>query len=670
MKTKAQITFGLVDITAKSDSQLSVNNKQVFVDLNDLKEEELEEAKYGTCERNQFVLDGTFKLMPEEVENMGWWSNQMSDASGNFETPLTLEINFSEVHSSLGITLIFSEAGDFCNRLNIKYYGADNNILSSKEFTPDSYNYIYNNIVEKYKKIVITFYSTNRPFRYLKLYKILYGAEKIFEGENLMSANLLEEVDLLSSEISINTLDFTVFSDNDDFNIINPKGVFKLLQKKQKLKVIETFTKENKKLDMGTFYLSYWENKEHKTMLFKAQDILGVLDTTTFYGAIYKDALFKNVIKEIILSAGLDESFYEIAETLQNIKMTGYIPICSHRQAIQQAVFAVCAVADCSRSDKIKIYQVENSNTNKQINEKNSIFQNTRVIKQTEKITTVALTAHRYDQDSTVNEEELVKYSFPLTLSGIHTMKWEEPAFEIGMGMENSKTRIEEQSSMVKARTCNSITFDFTEYRQYLAKDEMLAVSVATEAYYRQYGNYPKTLYFQYEEYFNNKAMVSLRDPNTVAKDWYTIDLINNTVSNEMGYSESITSDYLTTVDIIVYGKKYKHTTTEYKISSDKDIEATEENTKIVENAYLINSSNVDKVAKYILGYYTNTFEDSFEMILTEEKLAESREIDTDYNRLIGNITQLDIDLTGGFLAQTKMINKLKEENDNGTIDI
>lgn len=38
-----------------------------------------------------------------------------------------------------------------------------------------------------------------------------------------MSANILEEVDLLSSEISINTLDFTVYSEDDDFNIINPQ---------------------------------------------------------------------------------------------------------------------------------------------------------------------------------------------------------------------------------------------------------------------------------------------------------------------------------------------------------------------------------------------------------------------------------------------------------------
>ena len=45
MKTKAQIVFGFIDVTAKKDSQLTVNDKQDFVDLNDLKQNDIEETK-------------------------------------------------------------------------------------------------------------------------------------------------------------------------------------------------------------------------------------------------------------------------------------------------------------------------------------------------------------------------------------------------------------------------------------------------------------------------------------------------------------------------------------------------------------------------------------------------------------------------------------------------
>ena len=395
MKTKAKITFGLVDVTAKRDSTLKVNDKQDFVNINEIKENDIKEIKYGTLERNQFALDGTFESMPEEKDEMCWWSNVMSNDKGVFSTPLVLEIDFTDIHSSVGLTFIFSETGDYCNKLNLKYYDKSGNLISNEDFTPDNYKYVCNNIVENYNKIIVTFYSTNNPYRYLKLYKILYGAEKIFEGDNLMSANILEEIDLLSSEISINTLDFTAYSSDDEFNIINPKGSYKLLQERQPLIVTETMVKENREKDMGTFYLDTWINEKDKTMKITAIDLIGVIDKTDFYGGIYVEIAFKDLIKEIMDSANVLEENYEIEEDLQNIKLTGYIPICSHRKALQQAIFAVGAVADCSRSDKIKIYKVNNSNISNTL-DKSNIFQSSRKIEQNELVTGVAVVAHTY----------------------------------------------------------------------------------------------------------------------------------------------------------------------------------------------------------------------------------------------------------------------------------
>lgn len=281
--------------------------------------------------------------MPEvqDLVNMGWWSSQMSDEDGNFTTPLIMEINFTKPHSSLGLTLVFSEAKDYCNHLNLKFYDIEGKLLSDNDFNPNDFYYVCNNIVENYTKIVITFYSTNNPYRYLKLYQIIYGAIKIFEGDNLISANILEEVDLLSSEVSINTLDFTVFSEEDEFNIINPKGFYRLLQQRQKLEVKKKLVKEKTEREMGTFYLDTWKSEKDKLMTIAAIDLMGVIDKTDFMGGIYKDIPFEDLIQEIMLSAGAEEKEYEIEENLKDILMTGYIPICTHREALQQAIFAV-----------------------------------------------------------------------------------------------------------------------------------------------------------------------------------------------------------------------------------------------------------------------------------------------------------------------------------------
>lgn len=666
MKTKASIKFGLIDITAKQDSQLSVNDKQNFVYLSDLKSDSIEETKYGTCEKNQFVLDGTFGLMPQNLYNMCLWSNMMSGENGVFETPLVLTINFSEPHTSSALTLVFSEAGDYCNSLNLKYYNKNNTLIKDLNFEPDNYKYICNGTAEKYSKIVITFNSTNNPYRYLKLYKILYGAEKVFEGDNLISANLLEEIDLLSSELSINTLDFTVHSDNDDFNIINPQGIYSSLQKRQKLEVTETLLKENKKINMGTLYLTEWKNKDHKTMEFKAQDILGFLDTQNFYGGFYDGQSFMNVVSNILLSAGLGDGVFNISDELADIEIYGHIQICTCRQALQQVAFVAGAIVDCSRSSKINFYKLDESTTENLIS-KSNIFQNTRETEQTESVNSVAITTHKYEKINSVERENLCTYTFDINVKGTYILQWDEPAFDVWLEFQNAGGRV--SGDFVKKQTSNSLMIDFDRYSQISNYNELVILALAAKIYHNEYGQYPPSGYeLQVDgQVYNNMVSVVLRNSQTTyAQEYYDINLGNRTVTSDKGYSGTFTVEDMNTTElsVSVYGKKYKHTTTVFKKSNADEIEITEESTKKVENVYLINSANVEEIANRILDYYSKTFEDSFELILNEEKIAQRTKIETDYEqKLIGNISRLDIDLTGGFLANTKMINRLEEIN-------
>lgn len=566
MKTKASVKFGLIDVTAKKDSQLSVNDKQDFVDISDLKNDDLEETLYGTCEKNQFALDGSRELMPEKEEliNMGWWSNQMSNENGYFATPLIMEINFTEPHSSMGLTLIFSEAEDFCNKLNIKYYDLKNNLLKDLDFTPDKFKYICKGVVENYGKIIITFYSTNNPYRYLKLYKILYGAEIVFEGDNLMSANILEEIDLLSSEISINTLDFKAYSEEDDFNIINPQGFYRLLQQRQKLDATETFVKEEKVKNMGRFYLDKWANEKDKTMKFKAIDLIGVIDKTDFNGGMYTNIPFVDLIEEIFTSAGLESDEYEIQEELKNLTLTGYIGICSHREALQQAVFAIGAVADCSRSEKIKIYRVENAEENNVI-EKTNIFQGTKTIEQNELVTGVEIVSHNYRKGT-----ELEKVYDGTVDEGQTKIVFNEPVHDI---------------------TCEDA---------------------------------------EIVEYNCNYAIINATEET----------------------------------DIIINGYKYKDNLQTYLVEVEELNAAQKQNTLKIKSAYLVNKTNAKTVAKRVLDYYKKTYKTGFDFLLNDETVSEDVEIEGDFKqKLVGHITKLDIDLTGGFIAGIELNARVKEAN-------
>ena len=91
------------------------------------------------------------------------------------------------------------------------------------------------------------------------------------------------------------------------------------------------------------------------------------------------------------------------------------------------------------------------------------------------------------------------------------------------------------------------------------------------------------------------------------------------------------------------------------------------QNTLKIESAYLVNKKNATIIAKRILEYYQKTYKTSFDMILKDEILSEDVEIEGDFEqKMLGHVTKLDIDLTGGFLANAEINARVKEENNNG----
>ena len=559
MKTQTLIEYGIYDVTAKSDSVPNTTDKQQFVDFNDLKKNDIEERKYATLEKNYFVLDGNSKNMNGTETNMGWWSKSISNKNGEFETSPTLTLNFAnETHSSIGLSLKFSKL-DYPTHLKIQYYDAQDVMISEKEFYPDNYEYFCEDVVSRYKKIVLTFYTTSNPYRYIKLYSITYGRALLFLGDNLINANIVEEINVLSDEISINTLEFTVYTTDDRFNILNPQGIYKALQERQKLTVYKLAN--NERTNMGTFYLDTWKNDKEKMMNFTAIDLIGVIDKTTFMGNMYNNSTVETVINEVMTSAAIQEENYTIDEELKNISVSGYIPICTHREALQQLLFSIGAVADCSRSDIINIYRVNEKEEPKVITKANTL-QGTTEIEQGELITGVQVVAHNYKANST--QENLYEGNVQ---TGTHTITFSEPASNI---------------------TCTNGT---------ILQSGVNYVIVQT----------------------NSQA-------NIVVKGYKYIDSTQNYMSEVEGLNPSEKRNVL-------------------KIESD----------------YLINNTNAQEVATSVLNYYRNNYITRFDFILNDESAGENVVVEQKYeNNLNGYVTKLDINMTGGFIANGEIVAKVK----------
>lgn len=345
--TNTKITFGLYDITAKEDASFSSENKASYNNLTDLNNNFLQPQNYATLEKNFWLLNGNFLTFPDnpKIEDFGFITE--------IDTKATITIDFSEIHSSTGISLVFDEFNnDYCTSVNIKWYNVNNNLISKKIFTPDNSEYFCKNMVENFKKIIITFSNPNNQYRRIRVHNIEFGERKIFDDDVIMEAKIIEEVEPLSSEISINTLDFKLHSTDEDFNILNPNGVYSALQQKQKIQITEN--KDGRDIVLGTYFLDEWKNENENTITMKAIDLIGVIDKTEFSEHVYNNTKASVIAEDISNSSGIN---IIIDDSLKDILLTGKIETGSHREALQQLSFALSSIADTKRQSVIYIYK-------------------------------------------------------------------------------------------------------------------------------------------------------------------------------------------------------------------------------------------------------------------------------------------------------------------------
>lgn len=368
--TECIISINLFDEEAKADSTITSTSNSTFADINNLSNDNpAVNSDYSLLELNNIVLDGSIQTLDLSDNDCNYISSYCSNQECKFETNPQIEITFNEVHSSYGLTLDFPGTLSV-KKLNIYWYDTNNNLQSVEAFDIVQNKIYLQNSVSNYKKIVIEFLETYFPYQRVKLNDIDYGIELELSDEQISNATIHEEVDITGSELAIDTLDFTISSEGDEFNILDKSSLFYYIKVGQKVSVKENIVEldgENvvseNTLEMGTFYIDRFSNDTTHQLTISCIDLIGVLDKTNFiYGDIYgvealgtQNATFESVVSKIMESAGVYN--YLIDDSLKNLNVYGYLPVCTHRQALQQIAFSVGAVVDCCRTSNLRIYQ-------------------------------------------------------------------------------------------------------------------------------------------------------------------------------------------------------------------------------------------------------------------------------------------------------------------------
>lgn len=290
---------------------------------------------FASLELNKWGGTGAVKVY--NGEDIALVSAAMSGADCAFGTPPSITVEFGHNYTTLGITLRFaSNSMDYASEVVLTWYQGDTQ-LDQKTFTPNDPTYFCENTVTAFDKLVVTINATNLPYRYARLEQIIFGIVREFSGYELGSVDILQEVSLISAEISVNTLDWKLKSKS---------GVNYIFQLKQPV-----LAYHNDSL-IGVFYIDDKAKRTaENTYQIPCSDAIGVLDGSIFDAEIYTDKNAVELMQEIV--NGAFELDVDAAFTAAEV--TGYIPNCSRRAALQQVSFAIGAVADTSGTDKIRV---------------------------------------------------------------------------------------------------------------------------------------------------------------------------------------------------------------------------------------------------------------------------------------------------------------------------
>lgn len=438
------ILFGDNALAIKADATFSATDVQPFVDLTDLNSE-VAQNKWVTYEPDMWLLDGSYHFLPAAPQ-VGF----MSEGTFNTSTGWSgddprITIIFSVEQSTSGLTLYFSElTNDYINDLDIDFYDASDVLIRNDNYVPLGTTFSTNQAVSNFKKIILTFFSTNKQYRFARLMGIDFDTVTRFTDAEIKAAQLMEQINPLSVELPFNEITATLFSADGDFSIVDPRGVYATFHEHQPLEVYELL---NGVMEyMGRFYLEEWKSQTANLADIRAMDAIGLMDTIEYLPegdsasgvdpieyysggsshVVYSDDL----IADIMLQAGfdyiLDPSLAGIALTPAGLVGRTWLPIDSCRECLKLVLFRIGAWATASRSDVINIYPLT-------LAADLSTFDHTLTaaemslrspIELKPLVTGVELTSHDYSYDSATSTPWIVLGALP---AGTHIVKFNEP---------------------------------------------------------------------------------------------------------------------------------------------------------------------------------------------------------------------------------------------------
>lgn len=311
-----------------------------------------EKTKIAYLEKDYFLLDGSH-VFPETgitEYNVGWESASLSDVSGNINE--YIEYQFSSLHDSYGIQLVFSTDCP-ADTFTIAYYNGSTLVGTRTVTGNTATSYTNFDVRLQWNKVRITFTKVN-PQQRARLWQVVFGVNDIYDEDTLISVSATKTTDLSGDYEDCGEVSFQFFNDGRfDIRTINdlPIGLQEGLK-------ITVYVKERGETEYKLFGNYYSENtnveENGRVISVSGFDELYRLNDSTFNkGIVYTEGRSLAAwAQEVADDAGIE---IEIDSAFNNIISKGYITEVPHREALRLIAEAGNGILYVTSSGKIAL---------------------------------------------------------------------------------------------------------------------------------------------------------------------------------------------------------------------------------------------------------------------------------------------------------------------------
>lgn len=337
-----EITFSQVDTAAATDGNWVSNGAQSYSEFDTLDYGYDYQESYAALELNRWALDGNTVIVPSSGTMYdGFVSSHMSNAEGKFTTPAVLTRAFSNPHTFPGITLTFdTRYQEWPDTVTVDFY-LNGTVLESLTLPVEGTELVINTKVASCDKIVLTMGNT-LPYRRPRLQQVLYGVQKKFGNDDIVSIKESHDVDPLSRRLPQETMQFVLLDYEHNYDPDNPKGIYAYLDKKSPISLRYGYMLPTGKVEWlkaDKYVLNSKPKAAKNQATFTGTGLVGSL-TGTFYKSKLGSKNFYDMAEEVLLDADLTLTAqgthpWVIDPTLKQMFTTAALPIDSHMNCLQ-----------------------------------------------------------------------------------------------------------------------------------------------------------------------------------------------------------------------------------------------------------------------------------------------------------------------------------------------